>query len=182
MIGRLLAAGLMLTACGSTAATVASSSVAAHPSLTPSATAAPTLSDTPAPTPTPTAAPQSVGTTITTTLGNTLQLVTWAQPIASGNEFETPSATGGSFGGAELHVCAGAGGNLHINPLFFVAVMPDDTQIQSTLIEPSGKAPLNDTTLNAGQCVRGWVFFDLPGRPRLFSVSGQSDVAWTVGG
>lgn len=66
------------------------------------------------------------------------------------------------FAAADIEGCAAASATAgaSLNPFDFRLQMPDNTRLSAT---PGWREPsLNATTLVAGDCVRGWVTFEVP--------------------
>ena len=120
----------------------------AEPTATPEPTEPPALSS-----------DLKLGDTATTAIGNTLTVYSYEVPVVA--EFFEPDP-GNAFAAIDVEGCAKADleAPASINPFDFELQMPDNTRRQADIgvREPS----LNDTTLFAGDCVRGFVTFQVP--------------------
>jgi hypothetical protein len=99
----------------------------------------------------------AIGDKVKTPGGNYITVHVF-QPVTASNSFSTPTP-GTAYRGADIETCAGAQ-STDANPLYYQVEMPDHTRLQ---IDFGVKDPaLQGTTLAPGDCVRGWVVFDVP--------------------
>ncbi len=117
-----------------------------------------------------------VGDTVQTALGNKETVYAYVQPVQPSNSYVHPDA-GKEFAAADIETCATgdltqvsgqpvAPENQYIedNPYDYELVMPDNTRLQPSI---GAKDPgLNDTKLYHGDCVRGWVSWQVPAGTR----------------
>lgn len=141
----------------------------------------------------PKAQPGVVETTTTVTarpvfhVGDTVELPSGNQitvhalgDYVSGNQFEKPDP-GNKFVALDAEGCA-VKAAASLNPFQFELVMPDNTRQQISLM--GSKEPgLHDTDLMVGDCVRGWVVFEVPAgqTPAAVAFTGSTGVRWLVG-
>lgn len=101
----------------------------------------------------------SIGETAETAIGNLLTIHTYEAPFTDPTGLWTPDP-GMVFATIDVEGCTdpeGEGGSL--NPFDFRLQMPDNTRLDADVgvREP----PLNHTELPPGDCVRGWVTFQV---------------------
>lgn len=122
-----------------------------------------------------------VGETARTSAGNEVTVHSY-ESVAPADTFQPKP--GFEFQAADVEGCAGPDieGSAGFNPFDFALQMPDNTRLQSDIgvKEP----PLNDTTLTPGDCVRGWVTFQVPEGETPTSViyTASSIIKWAVEG
>lgn len=108
---------------------------------------------------------------------------TWKAPVRSTNQFNVPDA-GHQFAAAEVEACAGpAGDRIGPNSFEWAVAMPDNTRFQPA--NPAGlqQPALQSTPLQAGECVRGWVNFEVPTSPAprfIIYSSGGASARWRL--
>lgn len=105
-----------------------------------------------------------VGDRVESALGNFVTVYSYEQPAAPNNEFLEPGP-GNEFAVADIEACLGVdppdGNTIGVNPFDFELIMPDNTRRQAAFAvrDPA----LNFTELfAAGDCVRGFVSFEVP--------------------
>jgi hypothetical protein len=180
MIGFVVVGASVILAACSSSAKVSTGKAAGTVSTT---TTGPTTTTTEATT-TTTVSNFKVGDVVTTKAGNRITLHAWTFPAQAGNPYTTASA-GTAYGAADVEGCAAAGGSGGtFGPFDFQIQMADNTRLQPTY---GGPGPmLNSTTLAAGDCVRGWISYNVPvgGHP-AFLVYGQAfgseSIKWALG-
>ncbi len=124
-----------------------------------------------------------LGTTLTVSPGDhQITAHQFESPVASRNEFSTPKA-GNQFAAVDVEQCAGpAGDQFGLNPFDFQLAMPDNTRLQPGIV--LGREPeLHSTPLQAGECVRGWINFEVPidVAPRyLVYTTGTASARWQL--
>jgi hypothetical protein len=111
----------------------------------------------------------------------------YEQPATGLNQYQNPETAGDEFSAADVELCATGGQALSANPFNFELQMPYNARRQPSF----GKEPgLNATNLTAGDCVRGWVTFEVPAGVRpsylVYNVpglpsSGAQPLKWAVG-
>lgn len=117
-----------------------------------------------------------VGDTVKTAHGNTETVYTYSQPVQPSNSYLHPDA-GKEYASADVQACAT--GDLtqdqgrpvpqdqqyiDVNPFDYVLIMPDNTRLQPSI---GAKDPaLNDTKIYKGDCVRGWITWQVPAGQR----------------
>lgn len=129
--------------------------------------AAPTASATPA-----SRSEFGLGEKAQTQSGSTIVVYSYDAPVAATNRFSQPKA-GHMFVVIDVEGCAGVDGE-DFNPFDFQLQMPDNTRIQtasSGVREPA----LHQTTLTKGDCVRGFVPYEIPEstKPKTINYSGN---------
>ncbi len=123
----------------------------------------------------------TVGQTARTSAGNEVTVHSYVA-VAPTDTFQPEP--GFELHAADVEGCAGADieGSAGFNPFDFALQMPDNTRLQSDIgvKEP----PLNDTTLTPGDCVRGWVTFQVPEgeTPTNVIYTASSIIKWAVQG
>lgn len=170
LIGLLVSAATF-TACTSGTATV-DQDVAARPAT--SSSAAVTTTTDPGP------APLLIGEGAPTRDGNVVKVVTYHQPVPAGAIEPDP---GMEYGAIEVEICAGRRGAPRVTPDGFSVELPDGTRRGRSRFGPREPA-LAEASLGPGECVRGWVSFEVPTNERPVHVvfSGSSVVRWGAGG
>ena len=138
------------------------------------------------PAPTTTAPPVTegpLGTTFTVNPGNRrITAYTFRAAVESGNRFTTPKA-GMAFAAAEVQECAGpAGEQFSPNRFDFELAMADNTRVRAgiEIVAPQ----LAPSPLLAGDCIRGWVSFEVPASGTVTHVvysAGNARAKWRVG-
>jgi hypothetical protein len=117
---------------------------------------------------TTTSAPKgsALGATLKTPNGNSLTVYSYEQPATGLNQFLQPQQPNDEFAAIDVQGCAGTSA-ASLNPFDFNLQMPDNTRREPTY----GKDPaLHSTDLTPGDCVRGWVTFEVPAGTRATSV------------
>lgn len=91
--------------------------------------------------------------------GTTVQVYT-AETFQSPDQYEQPKA-GNRFFTIDTEECAGAKSeNVSSNPFNYALQMPDNTRVEAGI---SAREPaLHSAQLAPGDCVRGWVTFEIP--------------------
>ena len=80
--------------------------------------------------------------------------------VPAQNEFMRPEG-GMEFGAIDVEGCANDDAQrFSLNPFYFNLQMPDNTRSESTM--PAAEPELNHTDLAPGECVRGFVTFEVP--------------------
>ncbi len=107
------------------------------------------------------ATPQSefvVGDTVVTATGNKLTVYEYLPDVQSKNQFIKPDP-GMSYVAFDVEGCSNVE-VASINPFDFRLQMPDNSRLQPTVSvrEPA----LHSTNIVRGDCVRGWVTFEVP--------------------
>jgi hypothetical protein len=110
----------------------------------------------------------SIGDTATFANGSSVTLYSYTSPVQSDNPLKQPQA-GNQFAVIDVEGCAdntevtnesGEAQEFVFNPFFFTLEMPDGTRLQRTIsvVEPA----LSAVNIQAGDCVRGSVTFEVP--------------------
>lgn len=103
----------------------------------------------------------AMGSTLTITPGDhKVTVYTYKAPVTSDNRFTQPKA-GFIFAAVDIQQCAGSGGDrFGPNRFDWELAMPDNTRLKagSTVVEPQ----LGSSPLAPGDCIRGWVSFEVP--------------------
>lgn len=165
------ATAVLLGACGRTASGLDA----------PVATTAPPTSSTTTTLATPAEpAPLHIGEKAQTRDGNSVSVLSWEQPV-EGTAVEP--GPGQEYGSAEAEICAGRRGAPRVSPESFAVELTDGTRRGRTYFGPREPA-LSGGSLAAGECVRGWLTFEVPRgqRPAYVVFKGSSQVRWLAGG
>lgn len=162
------AAAVATTAATSAATPIPPPTVAPTPSPSPTPTPAPTPTATPAPTPKPTV---KVGDTIVFPGGGKGTVYALDQAVQPPDKYTTPKQ-GFHFAAADVQQCASptlaAGNIVDVNPFNYQLQMADNTRLEADI---SVKEPaLHDTKLGAGDCVRGWITYQVPDGGKIADV------------
>ena len=104
----------------------------------------------------------ALGSTLTVTPGDhKITVYTYRSPVTSDNRFVQPKA-GNVFAAIEVQQCAGPSGDrFGPNRFDWELAMPDNTRLEpglSSVVEPQ----LGSSPLGPGDCIRGWVSFEVP--------------------
>jgi hypothetical protein len=106
----------------------------------------------------------ALGDKVTTAEGNTVQARTFELPIKTTGAYPPRPAAGSQFGAADIEVCAvgdaRAAGRL-ANPPGYSVKFSDNTEAEGSLGQER-KPGLPARNLVPGECVRGWVSFEIP--------------------
>ena len=183
--GRAAALGLAAVAVVAGALVVALVMVGGHhPSgtadkapVTPGATASPGVH---APSPSPSAG-TLLGETRTTSDGAAITVVGFDGDLTSmpGVDPPTPPATG--FAAVELRICAGNLNPTSVTPYDFVLVGPGSSHVDTLNGPGVGRDPeLPLTEVAPGQCVSGWLSYQVLGPPASLSDTADS-LSWPLG-
>jgi hypothetical protein len=145
-------------------------------------TATSTVPPTAAPTPTPLSA-EVLGAPVTTTDGLIITALGYKAHISSNNPYNTPPP-GGYFAAGKVRECAGLTA-ITAAPTDWVLIASDQSQIPASYSAALVNLPgpeLSSTSLNPGQCVAGWIEFDVPQMttPTQISIKG-ANYYWTIG-
>jgi hypothetical protein len=102
--------------------------------------------------------------------------------VQSQNQFMQPKA-GMEFGAINVEGCANNDAqSFSLNPFFFNIQMPDNTRREAAF--PVAEPPLNHTDLAPGECVRGWVTFEVPQGQKpnaiYFKPMGGESARWNI--
>ena len=123
-----------------------------------------------------------LGTTFTVSPGDRrITAYTFRMPVTPTNQFTKPAA-GMQFAAAEVQECAGpAGERFSPNRFDFELALTDNTRIRAGI---EVQAPqLASSPLLPGDCIRGWVSFEVPAagtvRHIVYSV-GNASAKWRV--
>jgi len=156
---------------------------ASDPSSTTGATskASPT-SSAPASSPSPSAVAGTVpGQTKTTADGGRITLVADDSNLPSIAGAALPTATGESFTAVELRVCAGSLAPTSVTPFDFVLVEPGGTLADTLNGIGEGQQPaLQNAEVPPGQCVSGWLSFEVTGAPASLTDTADG-LSWALG-
>lgn len=132
------------------------------------------------------------GDTVTFPSGDSVTLHSYTSPVQSEERFWQPQP-GKQFATIDVEGCAGSSagnGYATLNPFYFSLQMPDNTRLGLTI--PAVIRPdLNHTNLEPGECVRGFVSFQVPqgttpsyvhmGSSMRVSITGPRETAkWAV--
>jgi hypothetical protein len=133
----------------------------------------------------PTAMPAyAIGQEAITPAGSSLTVYTYEQPVVADSQFPSIEPDpGNEYAAIQVGSCVAATAMpTSIHAFYFELQMPDDTRRRSSY--PVREPALNSTELNTGDCIRGWVSFQVPvgTRPKLiiFSVDGGASVKWAL--
>ncbi len=174
---RALAVAVMvvLFACSGAGSTSSGGQAVERP--TPDSPAAPDVAD---PDP-PSARSVAMGDMVALQNGDTVQVFTYTAPVRSGDPLITP-APGMQFAAIEVEGCSmeeSAFGSVH--PGSFELAMGAGNRLQSAF--PVKEPQLSSGPRAAGDCIRGWVTFEVPAGDTpaavVFNDSGTS-VEWNV--
>jgi hypothetical protein len=148
----------------------------------PTPTTAPQLYDpnarpaTAPPPPRPSAQPVALGTEILTSKDAKITVFS-VGPVESNNRFLKPAA-GMVYEAADVQECASPTEDRGVNPDDFDLQMPDNTRASHTIaIKDPG---FHATTLGPGQCLRGWITYEIPRgqTPALILLTSSTDIMW----
>ena len=125
-----------------------------------------------------------LGTTLTVTPGDhKITVYTYRGSVTSDNRFIQPKA-GFNFSSIDVQHCAGPGGDrFGLNRFDWELAMPDNTRLRagSNVTEPQ----LASSPLAGGDCIRGWVSFEVPisGTPShvVYNSVSTGAAKWRVG-
>jgi hypothetical protein len=136
-----------------------------------------------------------VGDKIRTQLGNVETVYGYEQPSPA-PQFMTPDA-GKEYAAADIEACVNADLTkdpdtgaavppdqqvISVNPYDYQLMMPDNTRLQPTF--GAREPALNATDVEHGQCVRGWVSWQVPIGVRPVSIvdtkTGPPAIQWQV--
>ncbi|MGH9178372.1 MAG: hypothetical protein ACRD0N_07450 [Acidimicrobiales bacterium] len=128
----------------------------------------------------PAAPPLRMGEDGTTRDGNTIRVLTYHQPL-DGTVLE--AGAGQEFAAVEAEICAGRRSAPRVSPDSFKVELADGTRRGRSYFGPK-EPELDDTSLPSGQCVRGWISFEVPEgkRPAFVVFQGSSVIRWSAGG
>jgi hypothetical protein len=183
--GRAVALGLAAVAVVAGALMVALIMVGGHhPSgaatsarTTPDATPTPSVH---APSPSPSAG-ALLGETRTTSDGAAITVIEFDGDLASlpGTDPPTPPAT--AFAAVELRICAGNANPTSVTPYDFVLIGPGSSRADTLNGPGVGRGPeLPLTEVAPGQCVSGWLSYEVGGAPTSLSDTADS-LSWPLG-
>ena len=112
--------------------------------------------------------------------GNVVRMVAFEQPLRPG---VIEPAVGMEFAAVEAEICAGPRGAQRVSPEAIHLELADGSRRGRSFFGPK-EPPLAETRLAGGECVRGWVNFEVPEGERATHVvfAGSSVVRWTAGG
>lgn len=171
----LLAGALVLTGCGGTdagappAPAVDSTTIDTGQVIAPAPASSTTT--------TPALRANALGTEIRTALGNTVTVYAY-EPLPMERSFPTPSA-GNGYAAVEVGGCVSTGSE-GPDPQYFDLVLPDWSRLRPTfaLKQPALRA----TRLAVGECIRGWITFEVPTstRPQAVVFNASSLVRWAI--
>lgn len=121
-----------------------------------------------------------IGQPFRTRDGGTVSVLTYQQPLPP--EVLEPDP-GMEFSAVEVEVCAGPGGGRRATAEAFEVEMPDGARRRRAFFGPKEPA-LAEGRLEARECRRGWVNFEVPEdeRPRFVVFEGSSAARWGAGG
>lgn len=108
-------------------------------------------------------APQSakVGDKVSLQNGDTIQVRSYTPNVPAPNQFFEPDP-GNSFAAVDVEACAGPDSSNGVASTFdFELQMPDNTRMDATFM-PAKEPELKSGALAAGDCIRGWVSFEVP--------------------
>lgn len=111
-----------------------------------------------------------LGTRVWYPSGASIQVFSYRQPVTADDPNLTP-ADGYEFGLADVEMCAGSQGPLPIRAIGFTAIVAGDDRdfnVPGGVVREPG---LGLRDLQAGECARGWLPFEIPAgeRPRLIT-------------
>jgi len=144
---------------------------------TPAATSTPSR-------PTPSASASAgtlLGETRTSSDGAAITVVEFDGDLSSlpGTDPPTPPAT--SFAAVELRICAGNANPTSVTPFDFVLVGPGSSRADTLNGPGVGREPeLPLTEVAPGQCVSGWLSYEVVGTPSSLSDTADS-LTWPLG-
>lgn len=112
--------------------------------------------------------------------GNVVRMLAFEQPLRPG---VIEPAVGMEFAAVEAEICAGPRGAQRVSPEAIHLELADGSRRGRSFFGPKEPA-LAETRLAGGDCVRGWVNFEVPEGERATHVvfAGSSVVRWTAGG
>lgn len=88
-------------------------------------------------------------------------------------------ASGHRYVAADIEGCAGRDVKAAtLNPYQFELQMPDNRRVTADVGWRS--PPLHDTTLPPGDCVRGWITFEVANDPAFVVFASSSIVRWRI--
>ena len=122
-----------------------------------------------------------LGVSRTTSDGATITVVEFDGDLASlpGVDPPTPPAT--AFATVELRICAGNANPTSVTPYDFVLVGPGSTHVDTLNGPGVGREPeLPLTEVAPGQCVSGWLSYEVVGAPTSLSDTADS-LSWPLG-
>jgi hypothetical protein len=122
-----------------------------------------------------------LGETRTTSDGAAVTVVEFDGDLTSmpGAAPPTPPATG--FAAVELRVCAGNANPTSVTPYDFVLVGPGSSHVDTLNAPGVGRVPeLPLTEVAPGQCVSGWLSYEVVGTPTSLSDTADS-LSWPLG-
>lgn len=119
----------------------------------------------------------AIGSPFTTGEGNTVQVLTFQQPVR-GDAVEADA--GREFAAIEAEVCAGRR-SARVTPARFALEMADGSRRARSYFGPK-QPELPEAQVVAKQCVRGWVSFEVPEgeRPSYVVFDGSSLGRWST--
>lgn len=175
-------AGFALAGCGDT--TITKDAAPAETSTAPSTTVA-TVATTRSTTPT-TAAPVTegpLGTTFTVSPGDRkITAYTFRPSVAPTSQYASQPKAGMQFAAAEVQECAGpAGERFSPNRFDFELAMTDNTRVRAGVEVAAPQ--LASSPLLPGDCIRGWVSFEVPTANAVRMVvysAGNASAKWRV--
>lgn len=118
-----------------------------------------------------------IGTEIRTALGNTVTAYAY-QAVPTDRTSPTPAA-GTTYAAVDVGGCV-ATGNEGPDPQYFELVMPDASRLRPAVAVK--QPPLRETRLAAGECIRGWITYEIPtaARPVALVYNASSLIRWTI--
>jgi Domain of unknown function (DUF4352) len=128
----------------------------------------------------------SLGEQVETRSGNFVTVYSYEAPVSSDNQFSQPDP-GNVFALIDVEGCAGATNTqaVSLNPFDFELQMLDNTRRQSDI--PVREPSLHATDLAGGDCVRGFVTFEVPdgqnAKAVVFTssgIQGSTIIKWAV--
>ena len=122
-----------------------------------------------------------LGETRTTSDGATITVVYFDPDLTSlpGADPPTPPAT--AFAAVELRICAGNANPTSVTPYDFVLIGPGSSHADTLNGPGVGRDPeLPLTEVAPGQCVGGWLSYEVVGTPTSFSDTADS-LSWPLG-
>lgn len=120
-----------------------------------------------------------LGQRTTTREGNDVEVTAFVQPVSPG---VLQPDRGMEFAAAEARICAGPRGARRVTAESFRIEMADGTTRGRSFLGPKEPA-LTEARLGGGECVRGWVNFEVPEgeRPAHVVFQGSSVARWNAG-
>lgn len=136
----------------------------------------------------------TVGEKVLTARGNTVTVYSYAQPVPPPDEYSA-APDGMEVAAADVEICVTADLSnydgqvvppeqrfLTSNPYDWVLAMPDNSRLQPS--HARSEPALNAADIAEGQCVRGWVSWEVPAgvRPRAVvnTATGPPNLEWTT--